>query len=418
LQTLRRTISARRSDVESSIFQDCACHQPLDLQLLRRCAGAARRRSESVANENTSPCRRHVGFAALIALFTATGSTLAQSSSTAAYSGRAYVVQATVPPLSPITVSDTGEVPSSGGAQEAALLDVQPIPLGNVGSLNGADVAGATTVAQGNASRSAASLADLSVTVAGNTIAADFLMSEASAQCQGSSPSASGRSELANLVINGQTIAISGATNQTIPLPLNAGSVVINEQSSSASGQSGGMDVNALHVVANNPTGGPPLADVIASHAHADITCPASPPPSPPCSTTSTEFITGGGWIVSPSNPNAKANFAVAGGKGGSWGHLMFIDHGNGLRAKGTAVNGYGLYPIFGTNGRYTRGSADVGGTDEPYEADVADNGEPGSGTNSSVPDKFQLLLNGNPNPVASDDLAGGNIQLHQPQCQ
>jgi hypothetical protein len=367
-----------------------------------------------VTNEKSSQCWRYVTLAALIALFAATGSALAQSSSTATYSGHAYVVQATVPPLSPITVSDTGEVPSSGGAQDASLLDVQPIPLGNVGSLNGADVAGATTVAQGNASRSAASVADLSLTVAGNTIAGDFLMSEASAQCQGSNPSVSGRSDLAKLVINGQTIAISGATNQTIPLPLNAGSVVINEQSSSTSGQSGGMDVNALHVVANNPTGGPPLADVIVSHAHADIHCPASPPPPPPCSATSTDFVTGGGWIVSPSDPNAKANFAVAGGKDGSWGHLMFIDHGNGFRAKGTAVSGYGPYVPFGKNGRYTRGSADVGGPSEPYEADVADNGEPGS----TAPDKFQLLLNGNPTPVVSDNLAGGNIQLHQPQCQ
>jgi hypothetical protein len=371
-----------------------------------------------VANKKTSHRWCWVALAALILLFAATGSTLAQSSSTPAYSGQAYVVQATVPPLSPIRVSDTGPVPSTGGAQEATLLDVQPIPLANIGALNGADVAGATAVGQGNASRSAASLADLSLTVAGNTIAADFLMSEASAQCQGSSPSVSGRSELAELVINGQTIAISGATNQRIPLPLNAGSVVINEQSSSASGQSGSMDVNALHVVANNPAGGPPLADVIVSHAHADITCPASPSPPPPCSATSTDFVTGGGWVVSQSDPNAKANFAVAGGKDGSWGHLMFIDHGNGLRAKGTAVNGYGLYPPFGANGRQTRGSADVGGTSESYEADVADNGEPGTGTNKpgSEPDKFQLLLNGA--VVASDDLAGGNIQLHKPQCQ
>src|SRR5207248_10773422 len=100
------------------------------------------------------------------------------------------------------------------------------------------------------------------------------------------------------------------------------GSVVINEQSPSASGQSGAMDVNALHIVVNNTvTGGAPLADVIISHAHADITCPASPPPPPPCSASSTDFVTGGGWIVSPSDPNATANFAVAGGiKNGSLG--------------------------------------------------------------------------------------------------
>ena len=364
-----------------------------------------------MAHEKTSLRWRCVTLAALIGLFAATAGSVAQTSSTTAYSGQAYVVQATVPPLSPIRVADTGPLPSSGGAQEASLLEVQPISLGSVGALNGADVAPATAVGQGNASRSAASVADLSLTVAGNTIAGDFLMSEATARCQGSSPSVSGNSELVNLVINGQTIAISGATNQTIQLPLNAGSVVINEQSSSASGQSGSMDVNALHVVVNSTSpSGAPLADVIISHAHADITCPASPPP---CGGTSTDFVTGGGWIVSPSDPSAKANFAVAGGiKNGSfWGHLLYIDHGNRLRVKGTAVSDYQLYPAFGPTGRQTLGSADVSGTAEAYEADVADNGEPGRGV-----DRFQLLLKGA--EVASDFLAGGNIQLHKPNCQ
>jgi len=364
-------------------------------------------------HEKTSRRWRRVTLAALIGLFAAPAGT-AQTSSAPAYSGQAYVVQATVPPLSPITVADTGPLSSTGGAQEASLLDVPAISLGSVGALNGADVAHASTVGQGNASRSEASVADLSLTVAGNTITADFLMSRATARCNGSSPSGSGDSELANFTINDQSIAISGATNQTIQLPLNAGSVVINEQSSSVSGQSGSMDVNALHVVVNNPTpGGAPLADVIISHAHADIACPASPPPPPPCGTASADFVTGGGWIVSPSNPNAKANFAVAGGikNGAFWGHLMFIDHGNGVRIKGTGVTGYDFYPAFGPNGRKALGSADIDGKAGSYEADVADNGEPGHGV-----DRFQLQLNGV--DVASDLLAGGNIQLHKPDCQ
>jgi hypothetical protein len=365
----------------------------------------------SVAHEKTCHSSRCFILVALISLFVTPAGSIAQTSSTPSFSGQAFVVQATVPPLAPITVADTGPLPSGGGAQEASLLDVPAISLGSVGALNGADVAHATTIGRGNASRSEASVADVSLTVAGNTIAADFLMSEASAQCKGTSPSVSGRSHLARLVINDQRIDVSGATNQTVQLPLNAGSVVINEQSSSANGQSGTMDVNALHVVVNNPTpGSAPLAAVIISHAHADIVCPASPPA---CDATASDFVTGGGWIVSPSDPNAKANFAVAGGiKNGSfWGHLMYLDHGNRLRAKGTAVTGYGTYPAFGANGRQTLGSADVDGTTESYEADVADNGESGRGV-----DRFQLLLNGV--PVASDFLAGGNIQLHKPQCQ
>ena len=369
----------------------------------------------SVAQEKTCHSSRRSVLAALMSLFVTSGGGIAQTSSTPGFSGRAYVVQATVPPLSPITVADTGQLSSSGGAQEASLLDVPAISLGTVGALNGADVAHATTIGRGNASQSEASVADLSLTAAGNTVAADFLMSEVTARCNGTSPSVSGRSDLARLVVNGQSIDVSGATNQTILLPLNAGSVVINEQSSSVGGQSGTMDVNALHVVVNNPTtpSGPPLADVIVSHAHADITCPVSPPP---CDATAGDFVTGGGWIVSPSDSNAKANFAVAGGiKNGSfWGHLMFLDHGNQLRVKGTGVTGYDVYTAFGPNGRRTLGSADVDGTAESYEADVADDGEPGRGV-----DKFQLLLNGALVTSASDHyLAGGNIQLHKPQCQ
>src|SRR3989475_6493166 len=151
------------------------------------------------------------------------------------------------------------------------------------------------------------------------------------------------------------------------------------------------MDVSALHVTITAPPGGAPLADVIVSHAHADITCPTSPSQPPACEATATDFVTGGGWIVSPSDPNAKSNFAVAGGvKNGFWGHLMYIDHGNGMRAKGTGITGYNFYSDFGSNGRQVLGSADVNGTAESYEADVADNGEPGVGG-----DEFQLRLNG-----------------------
>jgi hypothetical protein len=392
-----------------------ACGEVPQVAFDRRCAQAAGKEKGlvvSVAHEKTCHASRRLILVALMSLFAAPAGSIAQTSSTPTFSGQAYVVQATVPPLSPITVADTGALPPGGGAQEASLLDVPPISLGTAGGLNGADVAHATSIGRGNASRSEASVADVSLTAAGNTIAADFLMSEVSAQCKGTSPSVSGRSHLARIVINDQTIEVSGATNQTVQLPLNAGSVVINEQSSSVSGQSGTMDVNALHVVVNNPTpGSAPLADVIISHAHSDITCPASPPP---CDATAADFVTGGGWIASPSDPNAKANFAVAGGiKNGSfWGHLMYLDHGKRLRVKGTAVTGYGAYPAFGSNGRKTLGFADVDGGTDSYEADVADDGESGRGV-----DRFQLLLNRV--PVSSDNhLAGGNIQLHKPQCQ
>lgn len=368
-----------------------------------------------MAHEKRSHPWHSVLLAPLVCLLAAPAGR-AQTSSTPTFSGQAFVVQATVPPLAPITVADTGPLPSSGGAQEASLLDVPKIALDPVGALNGADVAHATTIARGITSESEASVADLSLTLAGNTISADFLMSSATAQCTSAGPTISGTSELANLVINNQSIVVSGATNQTIQLPLNAGYVVINQQSSSGSGQSGAIDVNALHVVVNNTTpGGAPLADVIISHVHADITCPTAMPSPPPCTSADTDFVTGGGWIVPPNSTN-KANFAVAGGykNGSPWGHLLYLDHGNNQRVKGTSVISYGLYPAFGANGRKTNGTADLSGptnlTNQPYEADVADNGEPGGGV-----DKFQLVL---PSFTAGNTLAGGNIKLHKPFCQ
>src|SRR5437899_10118525 len=325
------------------------------------------------------PTARRLAVAALLAVpllaWPAVGSA---DTSSPSYSGRAYVVRASALGTQVQPIADTGELPATGGAPEASLLAVSAIPLDDVGALNGAEVAHATTVGQGNASRSEASVANLSLTVAGTTITADFLMSRAAARCNGSSPSVSGSSELAALSISsvndGQPITVTEAPNQTVVLPLNAGTVVINEQSSSVSGQSGSMDVSALHVTITDPATGAPLADVIVSHAHADITCPASPSQPPACGTTPTDFVTGGGWIVSPSDPNAKANFAVAGGvKNGFWGHLMYIDHGNGMRVKGTGVTGYDSYPDFGSNGRQVLGSADVNGSAESYEADVAE---------------------------------------------
>ena len=114
--------------------------------------------------------------------------------------------------------------------------------------------------------------------------------------------------------------------------------------------------------------------------------------------------VTDVGWQQITVNMTPYANSSVM---------LMFLDHGNRLRVKGTAVKGYDTYPQFGPNGRQTSGSADVDGTAESYEADVADDGEPGRGV-----DRFRLLLNGARVTGLDDHLAGGNIQLHKQQCQ
>jgi hypothetical protein len=318
-------------------------------------------------------------------------------SSAVAFSGRATVLRATVTvPLlgsNTTTISDTGPLPSDGGALQTSLLSV------SVPNLLTADVAHATTIGQGDRVRSEASVADLSLTVGGNTIAASLLRASAMAACCSGGPAVSGDSEIADLVINGQTIAVSGQPNQTIPLPV--GEIIINEQSRSVSGNTGSITVNALHVLI------PGVADVVVSSAHADVTCQAVP------ACVGKDFVTGGGWILGPSG--AKANFGVAGGikqDGTLFGHLEYIDHGNGTKVHGTAVT---KYTILTATSREIDGAARVNGQDGfTYRVVVADNDSLGN------KDSFSIKLfdpSGNFYYSAGGNLGGGNIQLHKP-CQ
>src|SRR2546426_7578827 len=138
----------------------------------------------------------------------------ASSSQSTNYGGRATVVQATVPVIAPITLVDAGPLPSSGGSDEETLLEA------NAPGLLTAEVLHAATSGQASRSSSEASVAELAVTAGGNSVSAGFLMARAEAKCTGGNASVSGSSEIARLVINNdQTIVVSGAPNQTIPLP-------------------------------------------------------------------------------------------------------------------------------------------------------------------------------------------------------
>ncbi|MGH2602527.1 MAG: choice-of-anchor P family protein, partial [Dehalococcoidia bacterium] len=209
------------------------------------------------------------------------------------YSGDATVLQAQVLDLATVTLVRAGPLPESGGAEEASLLTVR-IPGDATGGVLdlAANVAHASTIAEGNASRSEASVADVQMIVAGNTVSAAFLRARAQATCQAGTATASGSSELAGLVISGQAIVVTGEPNQTVDLP--GLRVVINEQRGFVNGNRADMTVNALHVTASVPLTGQQLADVIISQAHADISCGAPPPPPPVCR----DFMTGGGWMT------------------------------------------------------------------------------------------------------------------------
>ena len=294
------------------------------------------------------------------------------------------MVQATVLGLPPVVLSDTGALDSTGGAREASLLDA------NVPGLLTAEVLHASTVGQGQRSSSEASVANVTLTVGGNTISAGLLRARATAECHNGTASVSGSSEIVDLVVNGQAVVVSGQPNQTISLPV--GRVIINEQQSSVRGNTGDITVNALHVMVDG------VADVIISSAHADITCGG-----PVC--PGGDFVTGGGWITgTPSGE--RGTFGVAGGikNGGLWGHLTYIDHGTNMKVKGTGVT---AYTVTGPTTRHIEGTAEIDGRSGSYQVDVSDNGEPGR------KDTFSIMLSNGYS--ASGLLIGGNIQLHQP---
>ena len=314
------------------------------------------------------------------------------------YSGRATVVQATVLGL-PLTLVDAGPLEPTGGAKDASLLNA------TVPGILTAEVLDAETVGQGNASRSEASVAELTLTVGGNTISADFLQARATAMCTDNGATASGSSDITELTVNGQTVAISGMPNQTVNSPDGLVQIIINEQTPGP----GGITVNALHVTVNG------VADVVISSAHADIACQPAPPPPPPPGCTPADFITGGGWIITPSG--AKGNFGVGGGikQGVLWGHLTFIDHSaGGPEVKGTGVTSY-TTDRNNAMMRHISGTAEMNGqSGYTYEIDVADNGEPGRNDTFAI----QLSNGAGYSYSVGGTLDGGNIQLHTPTCQ
>jgi hypothetical protein len=333
----------------------------------------------------------------LLLTFAVLPSTVAFSASaeTTTFSGQGTVVQGKVLGIQVGPLADTGDVSPQGGALEASLLQypVNGLPDATNGALT-AVVLHASTVAQGNQSRTQATVASFNLNVAGQAISGEFLKAQAQAQCSKGSASVSGSSEIVNLVINGTPIGVSGGANQTVQLPAVGGVVIINEQTGTgATADRGDITVNALRITIPGTD-----TDIIIASAHADITC-ATPPSCP----LDKDFITGGGYIIAPSG--SKGTFGVTGGIKNSdfWGHLTYIDHGTNLRVKGTGVT---AYVVTGPTSRHIEGTCEINGAPGTYMVDVADNGEPGKGT-----DDFKITLS--TGYTAGGKLAGGNIQLH-----
>lgn len=278
--------------------------------------------------------------------------------------------------------ADTGNLPGSGGALSNSMLT-----LSQAGLM--LDVGHAATIGQADRTRSEASAADVSVSVNGVTIGADWVMAHATAVWQATGTAVTGTTEISGLTINGQTIAVTGQPNQTIPLV--AGQVIVNEQTSSG----GTLTVNALHLVI------PGVTDVVIASAQAGFV--SSTPPG----TGGVDYITGGGWITGTAS-GAKATFEIDAGikNETAWGDVAYDDHGDGLTLKSTSITTYAPGPT--ANSRHIEGTAQVNGVDGyTFTAVVTDNGDPGTN------DTFAIQISNG--YQASGALGGGNIQLHQP---
>jgi hypothetical protein len=160
-----------------------------------------------------------------------------------------------------VALSDTGPLPSSGGSLSTSLLNATVPGLVSLHLLN-ADTQGANSRTD-----SQASVALATITAAGIHITASILTSDASASCQGGQVVLSGTSQIAALTVNGLSITVTGAPNQTVPLLV--GSLVINEQigSTTSNPLGGDMLVNALHLSVLG------AVDVVISSSRAGISC-------------------------------------------------------------------------------------------------------------------------------------------------
>jgi hypothetical protein len=324
---------------------------------------------------------------------TASGKPPTGGGTSTTYAGRAYVLDANLTVLSTNVhvgpISDTGQLPASGGYQAAQVLTLDnPAPLFiHTGVLT------ASTAGAGNEASSYASVLDAHVNL-NNVIdvQAGLLQSVATARCVNGAATYSGGSDIALLSItalgNAVTVPLAAPPNTSIVIP-NLATIWINHQYMS----NGRFVVNALEVHVGGALAGLTTADVVVSHAEAGISCG---PSVPPCAVL--DFVTGGGWI---SVNGDRGTFGLVGGQkpNGLQGHLNYIDHGTGQHITGDTVTSYS-----GTGTSRTLTFTNSSG--DQIRVTVADNGEPGTNDTFSISSGSYS---------AGGTLVHGNIQLHHP---
>jgi hypothetical protein len=177
--------------------------------------------------------------------------------------GAATAIQASVLGMS-TALADTGPLADAQDLRESSEPTAAILSVGSAGVLHAATGSSTNTPQPFVASES--SLADLALSVAGNSVSAAFVMARAIAP-QGGTPV--GTSEFDALSVNGMAVPVSGAPNQMVPLL--GGRLVLNEQIASTAGTT----VNALHLVVDG------IADVVIASAKAGTGSGGSSVPPP-----------------------------------------------------------------------------------------------------------------------------------------
>lgn len=210
-------------------------------------------------NHGTNGLRRPAALALMAALLAAwPAAAMAQT-----VDGAATAIRASVLGMS-TALADTGPLADAQDLRDASEPSASILSLGSAGILHAAT--GSSTNAPQPSVASEASLADLALSIAGNSVSAAFVMATAIAT-DGSAPV--GRSEIDGLSVNGMTVVVSGAPNQVVPFF--GGRMILNEQVASPAGTT----VNALHLVVDG------VADVVIASAKAGIGSGGSSVPPP-----------------------------------------------------------------------------------------------------------------------------------------
>ena len=323
---------------------------------------------------------------------------LISSANGATYGGDATGAVVTVTATGTTIRAATNSLSISGGEADAALSvgDIPGSATGGVVTL-AASALSSVVIGTGADTRAHAAMGAVGLTVSGNQISSDFLMARSNASC---GPSVAGSSELVNLVINGQSITVTGAANQTVALP--NGSAIINEQVPTVGATSGELIVRALHVMTQDTITGQPIADVALGTAESKIDCAAGWSPGE-------NWVSGGGWIPGQGGiGRATFGFVAGPGGGGSTrGHLTLKDHSTGATIHGTVINNFT---------ECLSGQSRFDGTDtnnNAFQAEAGDNQPPTADTFtiSGVDQNGVNYLNTSP-------LSGGGIQDHGFLCQ